>query len=192
MGYQQKAYKKWGGEEIVVASGGKVKVESGGELDVESGGEFKIAGTEMTRSAADLNVMELRKVSTVINAGTNVQTVVAMPTHAQIRGMVVVVGASAWGDNSTLKIGFQADDDAFLTETAGEYVQTADAVIADRCTEVAKNLARMDGDRMQVTGSSTVEPLAHIFMAATNIIATPSATPAATKTATVHVLYNEL
>jgi len=192
MGYQQKVYKKWGGEEFIVASGGKAKVENGGELDVESGGEFKIAGTEMTRSAADLNALELRKVSTVINAGTNVQVVAAMPKHSQIRGMVVVVSASAWGDDSQLLIGTLETSAGFLAADAGAYVQTADAVIADRCTPEAKQLARMDGGLMQITGTSTVEPLAHIFMAATNIIATPSATPAATKTATVHVLYNEL
>jgi len=55
MSYQSKVYRKQGGEELIVASGGKVAVESGGEIDVESGGALKIAGTEMTASAAELN-----------------------------------------------------------------------------------------------------------------------------------------
>jgi len=34
--YQPKVYRKQGGDELVVASGGKITVESGGELDIES------------------------------------------------------------------------------------------------------------------------------------------------------------
>jgi len=34
--YQPKVYRKQGGDELVVASGGKITVESGGELDLES------------------------------------------------------------------------------------------------------------------------------------------------------------
>ncbi len=34
--YQPKVYRKQGGDEFVVASGGKITVESGGELDLES------------------------------------------------------------------------------------------------------------------------------------------------------------
>lgn len=36
MSYQPKVYKKDGGDEMVVASGGKITVESGGEFDIES------------------------------------------------------------------------------------------------------------------------------------------------------------
>jgi len=45
--YQPKVYRKQGGEAYVVASGGYI--------DIESGGEFRIAGTAVTASAADLN-----------------------------------------------------------------------------------------------------------------------------------------
>jgi len=40
MGYQSKVYRKQGGAEMVVASGGAVTVESGGDIVVESGGEI--------------------------------------------------------------------------------------------------------------------------------------------------------
>jgi hypothetical protein len=36
--YQSKVYRKNGGEELVVASGGQITVESGGEITIESGG----------------------------------------------------------------------------------------------------------------------------------------------------------
>jgi hypothetical protein len=37
MTYQPKVYRKQGGDEIVVASGGKITIESGGELELQSG-----------------------------------------------------------------------------------------------------------------------------------------------------------
>lgn len=47
--YNPKVYKKNGGDSLIVASGG--------ELDIESGGAFKIAGTQVTASAAELNAL---------------------------------------------------------------------------------------------------------------------------------------
>ncbi len=40
--YQSKVYRKNGGEELVVADGGKILVESGGTIEVESGGIMSI------------------------------------------------------------------------------------------------------------------------------------------------------
>ena len=53
--YQPKVYREQGGDRQVVASGGSMDVESGGELDIESGGALKLAGTEVTAGAAELN-----------------------------------------------------------------------------------------------------------------------------------------
>jgi hypothetical protein len=47
--YGPKIYKKSGGDELIVASGGTI--------DVESGGSFKLAGTAVTASAAELNAL---------------------------------------------------------------------------------------------------------------------------------------
>lgn len=47
MTYQPATYRTNGGDKHVIASGG--------ELDVESGGALKIAGTQVTASAAELN-----------------------------------------------------------------------------------------------------------------------------------------
>lgn len=49
MSYQPLTYRTDGGDKIVVASGGVI--------DIESGGAFKIAGTEVTASASELNAL---------------------------------------------------------------------------------------------------------------------------------------
>lgn len=59
MSYNPKTYRKDGGDTQVIASGGKIEVESGGIVDIESGGAFKIAGTQVTASAAELNTVDV-------------------------------------------------------------------------------------------------------------------------------------
>jgi hypothetical protein len=49
-------YREQGGARWVI--GGSLDVESGGDLDVESGGALKIAGTQVTSSAAELNATD--------------------------------------------------------------------------------------------------------------------------------------
>lgn len=56
--YQPKVYREQGGNRQVVASGGALDVESGGELDIESGGALKLAGTQVTATAAELNKLD--------------------------------------------------------------------------------------------------------------------------------------
>ena len=53
--YQPKVYRKQGGSEQVIADGGKQTVESGGIVDFESGSALKLAGTQVTATAAELN-----------------------------------------------------------------------------------------------------------------------------------------
>lgn len=49
MTYQPKVYREQGGNKLVVASGG--------EVDIEAGGAIKIAGVQVTPSAAELNIL---------------------------------------------------------------------------------------------------------------------------------------
>jgi len=51
-------YIEQGGDRQVVASGGSLDIESGGEIDVESGGSLKLAGTAITSTAAELNILD--------------------------------------------------------------------------------------------------------------------------------------
>lgn len=56
MGHETKNYSEPGAERLVV--GGSLDVVSGGDLDIESGGALKIAGTAVTSSAAELNIVD--------------------------------------------------------------------------------------------------------------------------------------
>ncbi len=64
--YGPKVYMAQGGDDLIVASGGELTVESGGaaavesggSLDIESGGSFKLAGTAVTSTAAELNLID--------------------------------------------------------------------------------------------------------------------------------------
>lgn len=44
--YETKVYKKQGGDELVVESGGTITVKSGGTLNIESGAAVKAGGTQ--------------------------------------------------------------------------------------------------------------------------------------------------
>ena len=50
MTYQPKVYRKQGGDEIVVASGGKLTVESGGELELQAGATLDYAAGLVERA----------------------------------------------------------------------------------------------------------------------------------------------
>lgn len=55
MSYQPKTYRKEGGDEFVVASGGAITVESGGALTVASGGTLTVAGVTVDENTLALN-----------------------------------------------------------------------------------------------------------------------------------------
>lgn len=50
--YGPKVYHKQGGDEVVVASGGKITLESGGEIDVQAGGKVLNDGTQAAAIAS--------------------------------------------------------------------------------------------------------------------------------------------
>jgi len=56
--YNPIIYKEQGGSRQVVGSGGSLDVESGGEIDIESGGSLKLAGTAVSSTAAELNILD--------------------------------------------------------------------------------------------------------------------------------------
>ena len=72
--YQPKVYRKQGGEEFVVADGGKQTVESGGEIDVESGGSLKLAGVAIAGTAAQLNIASVPASGVEVVTATNIIT----------------------------------------------------------------------------------------------------------------------
>lgn len=50
-------YMEQGGATWHIGSGGDLQVDSGGTVDIESGGTLEIAGTAVTSSAAELNIL---------------------------------------------------------------------------------------------------------------------------------------
>lgn len=71
-------YKEQGGARMVIGSGGSLDVASGGELDVESGGAWKINGTAVTATAAEINTVVSGPASYTLTpaaAGANVSEV---------------------------------------------------------------------------------------------------------------------
>ena len=67
--------------QITVKSGGELEVESGGIVDVESGGYFKLAGTAVTSTAANLNSL-----SDLAAGIFNVDLVAARPDTSDFSG----------------------------------------------------------------------------------------------------------
>ncbi len=109
MTYQPKVYRTNGGDKQVVASGG--------ELDIESGGALKIAGTQVTATAAQLNTTKLDSQSvlfTEAGAGTYTGTV-ALPAGSVIHD-IIIHAIALWdaADSAAMIVGDAVDDNGFF------------------------------------------------------------------------------
>lgn len=113
--YQPKVYRTNNGDKQVVASGGT--------LDIESGGSFKIAGTQVTASAATLNALPSPTLASGAGAGITDGTGTIYKTSVQIIGgiykttiMIDLTGlASSTTDLDILGTGLSAAYIAKLT-----------------------------------------------------------------------------
>jgi len=118
--YQPKTYRKDGGDTHVIASGGV--------LDVESGGALKIAGVQVTPSAAELNKADginatayqtVTEEVLFTEEGAGVYTgTIALPAGARIID-IGVDGIALWtaGTSASMKVGDADDDNGFFTAT---------------------------------------------------------------------------
>lgn len=119
-------YRKQGGSEWIV--GGELNVESGGALDVESGGSFKIDGTEVTATAAELNkvdgdrvvkskVVEIAYDTTDLDTGVDVMTLAADEVLLSLDCRIT----TAWNSNTS--------DDIYIGHggSLDEFVDSQDA-----------------------------------------------------------------
>lgn len=125
--YQGVIHREQGGLREVVPSGGSLDVESGGEIDIESGGALKIAGIQVTASAAELNksdgvpatayqvVAEEVTFTETTGAGTYTGSV-NVPAGATIID-IKVRSTALWdtATSATMKVGDAADDDGWFT-----------------------------------------------------------------------------
>jgi hypothetical protein len=120
MSYQPKTYREDGGDKLVVASGGEIEIESGGTIDVESGGYLKIAGTQVTATAAQLNTTKVESQSVLFTesgAGTYTGTI-ALPAGSVVVD-IIVHAIAAWdaATSAELIVGDAADDNGFFAST---------------------------------------------------------------------------
>ena len=128
--YQPKTYRKDGGDELVVASGGKITVESGGSLKVDGVTVDKdtLAMTSLTATAAELNKSDgiaaaayqtvmSEVLFTEAGAGTYTGTI-ALPAGSRIID-IGVDGQAVWtaGTSASIIVGDGSDPDGFFTET---------------------------------------------------------------------------
>ena len=82
MSYNTLVYTEQGGARQVVASGGALDVESGGEIDIESGGALKLAGTQITATAAEINAAADQS-GRVVSGGTAATLALTQATHGE-------------------------------------------------------------------------------------------------------------
>lgn len=134
--------------------GGQCDVVSGGEIDIESGGAFKIAGTAVTASAAELNELnsagdpivfnQRHRVTTAeVNAGHKLVDVPADLSFRLIDVKVIAYGGAITGlttldilDGSTKLVTF---DQTYLTQSTLLGVQSTGAtLIADGASFTAR------------------------------------------------------
>lgn len=86
--YQPAVYRKQGGNELVVASGGTITVESGGTIEVESGGILTIAdGSGLTA----LITAGLGASATYTKATTGAQTLLAANGNGEGARTVLII-----------------------------------------------------------------------------------------------------
>jgi len=111
--YQAKVYEKQGGDEIVVANGGKITVEAGGEIDISAGtltpGTTAIADAAVTTAklspgAATLPKIDPAGIKCLAAAGKNGAGAVALAGAAIGDRLVAVIGAPTAGGALETKV----------------------------------------------------------------------------------------
>lgn len=81
-----------GNNRLVAGSGGSIDVESGAELDIESGAAFKLAGTEVTATAKELNALADQPAQAAVTATADGLTTGLIPPTAKL---VLITSADA-------------------------------------------------------------------------------------------------
>ena len=140
--YVPKVYRDDGGDRQVIADGGSMAVQSGGAIDIESGGSLKFAGTALTPTAAEVNILhgatvttdeinlldlsavgalvKIKKIHVTASDGTEQDSTFDLPAHAIVLDAFVnVTTAESTGTTKTLDVGLLSsesggDADGFL------------------------------------------------------------------------------
>jgi len=137
-----KNYNEQGGARTVI--GGSLDVASGGDLDIESGGALKIAGTQVTASAAELNQLDAALAGATFAAGAETGNTINVAIQltdaagaalAHRAGVYLYISEDADGDTlvttkmDTLAAGPDGNFQEFIEGKAGMAVSEADGDI---------------------------------------------------------------
>jgi hypothetical protein len=161
--YNTLVYMEQGGSRQVVASGGSLDVESGGELDVESGGALKIAGTQVTATAAELNAAADQS-GRVVSGGTAATLAITQATHGErvvtlsvASGQAVTLPA-ATGSGTRLLFVLTASvtSNSTTIKVTGNDTMTGTALLAQDAGNTAVMFeTAADSDTISFNGSTT-------------------------------------
>jgi hypothetical protein len=161
--YNTLVYMEQGGSRQVVASGGSLDVESGGELDVESGGALKIAGTQVTATAAELNAAADQS-GRVVSGGTAATLAITQATHGErvvtlsvTTGQAVTLPA-ATGSGARLLFVLTASvaSNSTTIKVTGNDTMTGTALMAQDSADTAVMFeTAADSDTISFNGSTT-------------------------------------
>ena len=111
--YQTKVYTKQGGEELVVASGGKITVESGGTIDVSAGtlipgtsaiADGAVTTVKLASGAATLPKIDTTGIKCLAAAGRNGSGAVTLTGAAIGDRVVAAFGAPTAGGALEVKV----------------------------------------------------------------------------------------
>lgn len=175
MSYEPKTYRKDGGDTFVVASGGEIEIESGGSIDVESGGAFKVAGTQVTSSAAELNYLDasvngavtrfFKAPLTIVAAATAQDTAIVIPAGSIIKGVWIdVATAEATGTTKTVDIGISGgDEDGFLDGVSVAATGTKKGTLVNTGQTLGAHL------RVDESGAGVLVPEPYVCAAETTV-----------------------
>lgn len=117
--YQPKVYDKQGGDELVVASGGKITIESGGLI--ENAGVYAIvqgAPTAKTTSAT-LTAAEILTGIITVAQGGGAASALQLPLATAMDTALPAFGANSSFDFSVINISTVDAEDASLTTNTG-------------------------------------------------------------------------
>jgi hypothetical protein len=161
--YNTLVYTEQGGARQVIASGGSLDVESGGELDIESGGALKLAGTQVTATAAEINAAADAS-GRIVAGGTAATIAVTAATH----GERIVVLTKADGITATLPaatgsgvkyhfiVGAAVTSVGTVIQVTGDDTMTGNALFATDAGDGAEMFeAGATADTITMNGSTT-------------------------------------
>lgn len=166
MSHQPKVYRKHGGDEMVVASGGSVTVESGGTLDVQAGGTINLPAAsvligdleEQAQRYADVTIPN----AAVLTLNATPVTLVAAPGAGKA---LIFAGAILYKAAGTAFANIAAGDDLAIKYTDASGAQVGQAEMTGFADQTTAQM-RWVRPHTAASGVSDITPVANAALVA--------------------------